>query len=80
MELDRTRYRTPRGVPALDRVRCARYFPSDEVLEVEFYGGAVRQHAGVSADVYRALVEAPSRSAYYYREVVEHYGTPRRGD
>ncbi len=80
MELDRTPHRTPRGVPALDRVRCARYFPVDRVLEVEFYGGAVRQHSGVPTEVYRALCDAPSRSAYYYREVVEHYVTPERGD
>ncbi len=80
MELDRSRHRTPRRVPPLERVRCARYFPRDEVLEVEFYGGRIRQHEGVPTRVYRALCDAPSRSAYYYREVVEHYATTQRAD
>lgn len=80
MELDRTRHRTPRQVPAIDRVRCARYFPREQVLEVEFYGGDVRQHAGVPTGVYRALCDAPSRSAFYYREVFERYQTTRRAD
>ncbi|MFL5579239.1 MAG: KTSC domain-containing protein [Gemmatimonadaceae bacterium] len=80
MELDRTRHRTPREVPGLERVRCARYFPRDEVLEVEFYGGDVRQHRGVPTGVYRALCDAPSRSAYYYREVAGHYAPAGRAD
>ena len=80
MELSHTRHRTPRSVPAVERVRCARYFPREQVLEVELNGGDVRQHAGVPTDVYRELCDAPSRSAYYYREVVERYGTPARGD
>ena len=80
MELDRSRHRTPRHVPAVERVRCARYFPRDQVLEVEFYGGRVRQHEGVPTRVYRALCDAPSRSGYYYREVMERYATARRAD
>jgi KTSC domain len=80
MELDRTRHRTPRQVPAMDRVRCARYFPRDEVLEVEFFGGGVCQHGGVPTSVYRALCEAPSRSTYYYREIVGRYAAPGRAD
>jgi hypothetical protein len=81
MRLDRTaRLATPRHLPALDRVRCVRYYPRDEVLEVEFWGGRVSQLAGVPDEVYRALRDAPSPSAYFYHEVAGRFTGADRAD
>jgi hypothetical protein len=54
------------------------YEPDWEVLEVEFQSGAVYDYFEVPPEVYRALMEAPSKGHYLAAEIKDVYPC-RRG-
>lgn len=38
-------------------------------LAVTFHSGATYHHTGVSADIYKGLMNAPSKGKYYYTHI-----------
>lgn len=58
-------------------IRSVGYDDHNRVLEVEFSDGRVTQYSGVSAEVHRRLMSAPSMVSYF-RDNVEESFTARR--
>lgn len=58
-------------------IRSVGYDDRNRVLEVEFSDGRVTQYSGVSAEVHRRLMGAPSIVSYF-RDNVEESFTARR--
>jgi hypothetical protein len=58
-------------------IRSIGYDERNRVLEVEFNDGRVNQYSGVSAEVHRRLISAPSIVSYF-RDNVEESFTARR--
>ena len=49
------------------------YDPLDGTLEVEFHGGSIYQYSDVPASVYRDLLDAPSKGAYFNAHIRTTY-------
>jgi len=58
-------------------IRSVGYDERNRVLEVEFSDGRVMQYSGVSAEVHRRLVSAPSIVSYF-RDNIEESFTAKR--
>ena len=58
-------------------IRSIGYDERNRVLEVEFNDGRINQYSGVSAEVHRRLVSAPSIVSYF-RDNVEESFTAKR--
>jgi KTSC domain len=58
-------------------IRSVGYDERNRVLEVEFNDGRVNQYSGVSAEVHRRLISAPSIVSYF-RDNVEESFTAKR--
>ena len=58
-------------------IRSIGYDERNRVLEVEFSDGRVNQYSGVSAEVHRRLMSAPSIVSYF-RDNVEEAFTAKR--
>jgi hypothetical protein len=58
-------------------IRSVGYDDRNRVLEVEFSDGRVTQYSGVSAEVHRRLMSAPSIVSYF-RDNVEESFTAKR--
>ena len=58
-------------------VRSVGYDERNRVLEVEFNDGRVNQYSGVSAEVHRRLVSAPSIVSYFRDNVEESFPAKR---
>ncbi len=58
-------------------IRSVGYDERNRVLEVEFNDGRITQYSGVSAEVHRRLVSAPSIVSYF-RDNVEESFTAKR--
>ena len=58
-------------------IRSVGYDERNRMLEVEFNDGRVNQYSGVSAEVHRRLVSAPSIVSYF-RDNVEESFTAKR--
>lgn len=58
-------------------IRSIGYDERDRVLEVEFSDGRITQYSGVSAEVHRRLVSAPSIVSYF-RDNIEESFTAKR--
>ena len=58
-------------------IRSVGYDERNRVLEVEFNDGRVNQYSGVSAEVHRRLMSAPSIVSYF-RDNVEESFTAKR--
>lgn len=58
-------------------VRSAGYDPRSRVLEIEFSDGGIYQYSGVSEEVHRRFVNAPSPGSYF-RDNIEESFTARR--
>jgi KTSC domain len=50
-------------------IRSLGYDSEKKVLEVEFQSGGVYHYTGVSAEKYKALLEAPSIGQYFARNI-----------
>ena len=58
-------------------IRSVGYDERNRVLEVEFNDGRVNQYSGVSAEVHRRLVSAPSIVSYFRDNVEESFPVKR---
>jgi hypothetical protein len=58
-------------------IRAVGYDERNRLLEVEFNDGRVNQYSGVSAEVHRRLISAPSIVSYF-RDNVEESFTAKR--
>jgi hypothetical protein len=58
-------------------IRTVGYDERNRLLEVEFNDGRVNQYSGVSAEVHRRLISAPSIVSYF-RDNVEESFTAKR--
>ena len=58
-------------------IRSIGYDERNRVLEVEFNDGRVNQYSGVSAEVHRRLISAPSIVSYFRDNVEESFTVKR---
>lgn len=58
-------------------IRSVGYEARSRVLEVEFTNGGITQYSGVSDEVYRRLINAPSPGSYF-RDIIEENFTAKR--
>ena len=66
--LDQQHARTRRG-----DIRSVRFYPSEEVLEVEFQTGGVYQYQNVPPALAGGLITAPSPTTYLQQFINEQY-------
>lgn len=58
------------------RIRSVGYDERNRVLEVELSDGSIYQHNGVSAEVHRRFMAAPTMASYYQDKIEEEF--PRK--
>jgi hypothetical protein len=58
-------------------IRSVGYDERQRVLEVELANGSIVQYSGVSPEVYRRLMSAPSPGSYYKDEIEENFPARR---
>ena len=58
-------------------IRAVGYDERNRVLEVEFNDGRVNQYSGVSEEVHRRLISAPSIVSYFRDNVEESFPSKR---
>ncbi len=58
-------------------IRSVGYDERNQVLEVEFNDGRVTQYSGVSAELHRRLVSAPSIVSYFRDNIEESFPAKR---
>jgi hypothetical protein len=59
------------------RIRSAGYDGQKQVLEIEFSDGRIVSYRGVSAEVHRQFVNAPSPVSFYEDKIAENYPETR---
>ena len=59
------------------RIRSAGYDSSKQVLEIEFSDGKIVSYRGVSAEVHRQFMNAPSPVSFYEDKIAENYPETR---
>ena len=59
------------------RIRSAGYDPQGQLLEIEFSDGRIVSYRGVSAEVHRQFVNAPSPVSFYEDKIAENYPETR---
>ena len=58
-------------------IRSAGYDPGERVLEIEFTSGSIVQYSGVSPEVYRQFVNAPSPGSFFQDKIDENFPSRR---
>jgi hypothetical protein len=58
-------------------IRTVGYDERNQVLEVEFSSGSIIQYSGVSAEVHRRFVNAPSPGSYFHDQIEESFSAKR---
>jgi hypothetical protein len=58
-------------------IRSVGYDSRNRVLEIEFASGSIVQYTGVSDEVHRRLMNAPSPGSYFHDNIEESF-TARR--
>jgi hypothetical protein len=58
------------------RIRSVGYDERNQLLEVELSDGAVYQYTGVSPEVHRRFMAAPTMASYYQDKIEEEF--PRK--
>lgn len=58
-------------------IRSVGYDARNRLLEVEFSNGSIVQYSGVSEEVYRGLMNAPSPGSYFSDRIEEDYTAKR---
>jgi hypothetical protein len=53
------------------------YDPKTETLELEFHSGSVYEYSEVPPEVFRGLMEAPSKGRYFANEIRGQYPSTR---
>ena len=59
------------------QIRSIGYDSSARILEVEMSDGTIWQYSGVSSEVHRRLLAAPTIASYYHDNVEEEYSRKR---
>ncbi len=59
------------------KIRAVGYDPQSQTLEVEFSDGKVLAYRGVSGEVHRGLMAAPSPVAYWEDKIDESFSSQR---
>ena len=59
------------------RIRSAGYDGQNHTLEIEFGDGRIVSYRGVSAEVHRQFVNAPSPVSFYEDKIAENYPESR---
>ena len=60
-----------------DKVRAVGYDPKTRVLEVQLRDGTVLAYSGVSQEVHRQFMNAPSPSSYYEDKIADEFSARR---
>jgi len=60
-----------------DKVRAIGYDPKTQVLEVELRDGTVLAYSGVSQEVHRQFMNAPSPSSFYEDKIADEFSARR---
>jgi len=58
-------------------IRSAGYDARNRTLEVEFSNGGIYQYSGVSEEVHRRLMNAPSPGSYFKDNIEENFPAKR---
>jgi hypothetical protein len=58
-------------------IRSVGYDERNRVLEVEFNDGRINQYGGVSAELHRRLISAPSIVSYFRDNIEESFSAKR---
>jgi len=58
-------------------IRAVGYDPKSQLLEIEFTDGKLVQYRGVSPEVHRQLMAAPSPTSFFEDKVDESYSSNR---
>ena len=58
-------------------IRSVGYDEGKQLLEIEFTSGSIMQYSGVSPEVYRQFMNAPSPGSYVQDKVDENYSSKR---
>jgi hypothetical protein len=59
------------------KIRAVGYDPKSRVLEVELRDGAVIAYSGVSQEVHRQFMNAPSPTSYYEDKIADEFSARR---
>jgi hypothetical protein len=59
------------------KIRAVGYDPRGEVLEVEFSDGRVVAYSGVSPEVHRRFMNAPSPVSFFDDKIADEYSARR---
>jgi len=59
------------------KIRAVGYDPKGEVLEVEFNDGRVMAYSGVSPEVHRRFMNAPSPVSFFDDKIADEYPSRR---
>jgi hypothetical protein len=59
------------------KIRSAGYDAEAQLLEIEFSDGKLIQYRGVSPEVYRQLMAAPSPASFFEDKIDENYSANR---
>ena len=60
-----------------DKVRAVGYDPKSRVLEVQLRDGSVLAYSGVSQEVHRQFMNAPSPTSYYEDKIADEFSSRR---
>ena len=58
-------------------IRAVGYDARNRTLEIEFSDGGIFQYSGVSEEVHRRLVNAPSPGSYFRDNIEENFSAKR---
>jgi hypothetical protein len=59
------------------RIRSAGYDPKTQLLEIEFSDGRIMSYRGVSSEVHRQFMNAPSPVSFFEDKIAENYPETR---
>jgi hypothetical protein len=59
------------------KIRAVGYDPKSQTLEVEFSDGRLLQYRGVSPEVHRQFMAAPSATSYFEDKIDESFPSSR---
>ena len=59
------------------KIRAAGYDPKAQLLEIEFSDGRVLQYRGVSSEVHRQFMAAPSPTSFFEDKIDESFPSTR---
>jgi len=60
-----------------DKIKAVGYDQKSRVLEVELRDGTVLAYSGVSQEVHRQFMNAPSPTSYYEDKIVDEFSARR---